>query len=175
MLTNATSVNYKATAVFRSTDGGATFGPPGLVTGQGQQSGSFVQMADGSIVFAFGHKDAGEGQKFIVSYDNGVSWSNSVRDLHRGGLYASSVAVGEDNEIVTAYSCTTDSQSMCPERGGMLTTLRWKPPAYAEVARGGFFFPVAPDGAREPSALWGDAALVPALAPRRPAPSMQEA
>ena len=69
------------------------------------------------------------------------------------GLYASSVRVGED-EIVTAYSCATDSQSSCPERGGKLSTLRWKPPAYEEVARGGFFYPVPPDGAREPSALW---------------------
>eukprot|EP01045_Picozoa_sp_COSAG04_P047291 COSAG04_NODE_17576_length_465_cov_1.243169_2_plen_29_part_01 len=27
-------------------------------------------------------------------------------DLHRGGLYASSVPVGDD-EVVTAYSCAT--------------------------------------------------------------------
>ena len=50
----------------------------------------------------------------------GISWSNGVWDLHRGGLYASSVPVGDD-EVVTAYSCATDSQSMCPERGGKLS------------------------------------------------------
>ena len=72
VLTNATAVSYKSTAVFKSTDGGATFGPPGLVTGEGQQSASFVQLSDGALVLAFGHKDAGEGQKFIVSYDGGM-------------------------------------------------------------------------------------------------------
>ena len=113
------------------------------MTGNGQQSASFVQLSDGSLVLAFGHKDAGEGQKFILSYDGkmalslfspctrvanlksilnagGISWSNGVWDLHRGGLYASSVPVGDD-EVVTAYSCATDSQSMCPERGGKLS------------------------------------------------------
>ena len=39
------------------------------MTGNGQQSASFVQLSDGSLVLAFGHKDAGEGQKFILSYD----------------------------------------------------------------------------------------------------------
>ena len=72
VLTNATAVSYKSTAVFKSTDGGATFGAPGLVTGEGQQSASFVQLSDGVLVLAFGHKDAGEGQKFIVSYDGGM-------------------------------------------------------------------------------------------------------
>ena len=31
--------------------------------------------------------------------------------------------------------------------------LRWMPPTEAEVARGGFFFPVQPDGAKQP-AVW---------------------
>jgi len=115
VLTNATSVTYKSTAVFRSTDGGKSWGPPGLVTGQGQQSGCFVELGDGSLVLPFGHKDAGEGQKFLISYDQGTSWSNSVYDLHRGGLYASSVPTRNGTEIITAYSCTSDAQSLCPE------------------------------------------------------------
>eukprot|EP01046_Picozoa_sp_COSAG06_P037758 COSAG06_NODE_4293_length_4392_cov_13.850454_1_plen_221_part_00 len=203
---------------------------------QGQQSGCFVELVDGSLVLPFGHKDAGEGQKFILSYDGGRSFSNSVYDLHRGGLYASSVAVplaaapttavpapaninisvktaetsairvswkiaktfwlknvlaqiqtffipqrretgrpipiqilrlihscspeqvaaaaSTQEEIATVYSCTGDSQSICPERAGLLTTLLWSPPSETEVARGGFFVPVQPDGARDPPAQW---------------------
>ena len=200
---------------------------------QGQQSGCFVELVDGSLVLPFGHKDAGEGQKFILSYDGGRSFSNSVYDLHRGGLYASSVAVplaaapttavpapanisvktaetsairvswkiaktfwlknvlaqiqtffipqrretgrpipiqilrlihscspeqvaaaASTQEIATVYSCTGDSQSICPERAGLLTTLLWSPPSETEVARGGFFVPVQPDGARDPPAQW---------------------
>lgn len=37
VLMNATKVSYKATAVFRSTSGGASWSAPGLVTGRGQQ------------------------------------------------------------------------------------------------------------------------------------------
>eukprot|EP01052_Picozoa_sp_SAG31_P047796 SAG31_NODE_9723_length_1237_cov_1.077329_2_plen_292_part_00 len=148
IITNATAVSYKSTAVFRSTTGGKDWSAPGLVTGQGQQSGSFTETRDGSLLLVFGHKDAGEGQKFIVSYDNGLSWSNYVYDLHRGGLYASSVATLDGDAIITAYSCTGDSQSLCPERAGKLTTLRWAPPAFSDVSRGGFFFPVEPDGVR---------------------------
>jgi hypothetical protein len=207
---------------------------------QGQQSGCFVELVDGSLVLPFGHKDAGEGQKFILSYDGGRSFSNSVYDLHRGGLYASSVAVplaaapttavpapanisvktaetsairvswkiaktvsrhvevqisgrfgsnpavfipqrretgrpipiqilrlihscspeqvaaaaSTQEEIATVHSCTGDSQSICPERAGLLTTLLWSPPSETEVARGGFFVPVQPDGARDPPAQW---------------------
>ena len=109
-----------------------------------------MQLAGGTIVLPFGHKDAGEGQKFILSYDGGLSFSNSVYDLHLGGLYASSVALGHGRAanatIVTAFSCTGDRQSLCPERANKLTTLRWTPPPEAEVARGGFFYPVVPDG-----------------------------
>ena len=47
--------------------------------------------------------------------------------------------------IVTAYSCTGDSQSICPERAGQLTILRWRLPPASEVAQGGFFYPVPPD------------------------------
>lgn len=109
-----------------------------------------MRLADGTIVLAFGHKDAGEGQKFTLSYDFGVSFSNTVYDLHRGGLYASSVALSHDHAanatIVTAFACTGDAQSLCSERTGLLTTLHWTPPPKAEVARGGFFYPVPPDG-----------------------------
>ena len=59
--------------------GGVTWGAPGLVTGNGQQSASFVQLSDGSLVLAFGHKDAGEGQKFILSYDGKMRFLYSFR------------------------------------------------------------------------------------------------
>ena len=149
-LTNATAVSYKSTALFSSSDGGKTFGRPGLLTGQGQQSGCLVELPDKSILMVHGHKDAGEGQKFMISYDQGRTFSNTVYDLHRGGLYASSVAIG-GKEIITAFSCTADSQSLCPQRANKLSTLRWQPPAEDEVARGGFFVPVEPSGAREHS------------------------
>ena len=58
VLRNDTTVSYKATAVFRSTNGGRSWSPPGLVTGQGQQSGCWVRLSDGTILLPFGHKDA---------------------------------------------------------------------------------------------------------------------
>lgn len=58
VLRNDTTVSYKATAVFRSTNGGRSWSPPGLVTGRGQQSGCLVRLDDGTIILPFGHKDA---------------------------------------------------------------------------------------------------------------------
>jgi hypothetical protein len=49
---------------------------------------------------------------------------------------------------VTAYSCSADAQSICPERANTLTTLRWKAPPAKEVGEGGFFIPVEPDNPR---------------------------
>ena len=95
----------------------------------------------------FSHKDAGEGQRFIVSYDQGRSWSNRVFQLNTGGLYASSVVLQNDT-IVTAFSCAADSQSACVERAGMLTILQWQLPAKATVSAGGFFRPLVPYPAR---------------------------
>lgn len=95
------------------------------------------------LLLAFGHKDGGEGQRYILSYDEGASWSNTVFDLHVGGLYASSVALA-DGTVVTAFACPADSQSACKERAGRLSVLRWRLPPRGLVEAGGFFAPTAP-------------------------------
>ena len=142
-VSNATSIGYKNTVVMRSEDGGRTFSEPAVVTGIGQQTGSLVRLSTGVLVLPFSHKDAGEGQRFIVSYDQGISWSNTVFNLNTGGLYAASVALKNDT-IVTAFSCAADPQSACVERAGMLTILQWELPPKATVSAGGFFRPVIP-------------------------------
>ena len=43
----------------------------GLLTGWAQQDGSLLELADGTIVMPFAHKDKGYGQRALFSYDNG--------------------------------------------------------------------------------------------------------
>ncbi len=128
---------FKQTALVASDDGGRTWSRPRLLTGWLQQTGCLVRLSDGTIVLPFGHKTTAGGkrfgQRFLVSYDEGRSWSRTVYELHHGGLYANSVAL-DDDTIVTVH----DNRD-AGERG--LNVLRWKPPPRAEVSRGGFFKP----------------------------------
>ena len=82
-----------------------------------------------TLVLTFGHKDKGQGQRFLVSYDDGRSWSRTVYELHVGGLYANTVALNDDT-LVTVYY-----------RNSRLEVLRWRAPDQRTVAKGGFFRP----------------------------------
>ena len=128
---------FKQTALVTSTDGGRTWSRPRLLTGWMQQTGCLVQISDGTIVLPFSHKTTARGvrfgQRFLVSYDEGKSWSRSVYELHHGGLYANSVAL-DDDTIVTVH----DNREAGKRN---LNVLRWKLPSRSEVSRGGFFQP----------------------------------
>ena len=91
-----------------------------------------MRLADGTILMPFSHKDKGQGQRFMISYDEGKTWSRTVYELHVGGMYASSVVL-DDGTIVTAYA----------ERNGPFTVLRWRAPSRKAVEKGGFFEPLA--------------------------------
>ena len=123
---------YKQTAISRSTDGGRTWTIPRIVTGFLQQTGCLVQLSDGTIVLPFSHKDEGFGQRFLVSYDRGHTWSKTIFELNRGGMFASSVTLSDDT-IVTVFEDRS--------RDRKLTILRWKIPSREEVKSGGFFTP----------------------------------
>ena len=124
---------YKQTAVLHSDDGGKTWSPPRIVTGWLQQTGCLVRLSDGTIVLPYSHKDAGHGQRFIVSYDEGETWSRAIYELNDFGMYASSAAL-EDDTIVTVH----DGWSRTPN---VLQVLRWKAPPREEVEKHGFFTP----------------------------------
>ena len=123
---------YKQTALLDSNDGGRTWSHPRLLTGWLQQTACLVRLADGTILMPFSHKDKGQGQRFMISYDEGKTWSRTVYELHVGGMYASSVVL-DDGTIVTAYA----------ERNGPFTVLRWRVPSRKAVEKGGFFEPLA--------------------------------
>ena len=83
---------YKQSAVQFSSDAGFTWSAPRVVTGYLQQTACIVKLSDGTLVLPFAHKptvkqpqgNEGYGQRFIVSYDNGTSWSNRIFSLHTG-------------------------------------------------------------------------------------------
>ena len=141
-LSNVTQPGFKNTAVLYSGDRGATWSRPKLVTGYDQQTACLVVLAPNTLVLPFGHKDDGEGQRFIVSYDGGRSFSNTIFQLHQGGLYASSVATN-NGTIVTAFSCELgDPQSACAKNeSSELQFLRWTAPMHDDPAHTGFFVP----------------------------------
>lgn len=105
---------------------------PRIVTHYEQQTACLVRMADGTILLPFSHKDQGQGQRFLVSYDEGKTWSKTIYDLNKNGMYASSVVM-KDGTIVTAYQDR--------KRDSRLSVLRWKAPSKEEVSKGGFFEP----------------------------------
>lgn len=126
---------YKQTALCHSDDGANTFSEHLLMTGWLQQTACLVQLRDGTVVMPFGHKDENQGQRFLVSYDEGRTWSKTVFELNRSGMYASSVALSDDT-IVTVYAVEWHS-------GGRnrLDGLRWKAPPRSTVGANGFFVP----------------------------------
>ena len=100
---------------------GLTWSQQRMVTAAWQQTGCLVTLSDNTWILVFSHKDCPHdvpwicnyhhpgnhtrGQRFIVSYTQGQTWSNSIFVLHVGGMYASSVVLrhGDDKDtIVTA-------------------------------------------------------------------------
>ncbi len=124
----------KQTMLLHSDDGGRTWSEPRLLTGWLQQTACLVRLSNGTIVAPFGHKTGNFGQRFLVSYDEGRTWTRRVYELHHGGLFASSVAL-EDDTIVTGHDNRKNP------KGARFGALRWKAPTRAEAAPGGFFEP----------------------------------
>jgi hypothetical protein len=120
-------------AILWSDDNGATWTEPRLMTALDEQTGCLVQLSDGTVLMVFGTKNDGLGQRFMVSYDEGETWSRTVYHLHTGGMYASSVALADDT-VVTIL----DDR---PVPGLTLAALRWTPPTVQEVTAGGFWTP----------------------------------
>ena len=126
---------YKQSAVLHSDDGGRSWSDPRIVTGWIQQTGCIVVLSDGTVVLPFSRKDGTHGQRFIVSYDRGETWSKAIWELNDCGLYASSVVMPDDT-IVTIHDGLRDKAS-----GRRLSALRWQAPPKAEVEKYGFFEP----------------------------------
>ena len=106
-----------------------------------------------TVLLPFGHKDAGEGQRFLISYDGAASFSNTIFELHVGSSYASSIhgnfgsggaggGSGGGN-VLTAFSCQVeDTQSACnTSASSELQFAVWSPPEQSDPAHTGFFVP----------------------------------
>lgn len=126
----------KQTVLLDSIDLGRTWSEPRLLTGWLQQTACLVQLSDGTLVVPFGHKTEQFGQRFLVSYDEGRTWTRRISELGQGGLFASSVVLTDDT-IVTAHDNRKN-----PE-GTYFTVQRWKAPTRQQVATDGFFEPFA--------------------------------
>ena len=142
---------FKHSAFSRSIDGGHTWATPRLVTASAQQSGSLVRLSDGTLIMTFGRY----GQRFMLSYDNGQTWSRSVYQLYPCGQYARTVVL-DDDTLVTVHdhretwnfqgrllrcydnTIVADGQPVMPKRLGVL---RWNAPSRGRTARAGFFTP----------------------------------
>ena len=131
--TSATDIGqtiFQNTALTSSEDGGKTWATPRLITGTSQQSGSLLTLSNGTIVLTFGRW----GQKFMLSYDAGKTWSKRAYRLNGTGEYARSIVL-EGETIVTVHDGVGQG-----ERGN-LCVLRWKVPPREEVEKHGFFTP----------------------------------
>ena len=125
---------FQNTAITMSSDTGRTWSVPKLVTGLLQQSASLVRLSDGTLVMTFGRP----GQRFLLSYDGGASWSHVVYQLHHTGEYARSVVL-EDDTILVIHDF---GRYMHYRKGDpRLGVIRFKAPAREEVERHGFFSP----------------------------------
>lgn len=145
---------FQNTAFTRSQDGGRTWATPKIVTATAQQSGSILRLSDGTLILTFGRY----GQRFMLSYDCGSSWSRSVYQVYRCGQYARS-AVLDDDTIVTVHdnretwsfrgrtlrcydnTVVPEGEDVSAWGTGHLGGLRWKVPERSRVERDGFFTP----------------------------------
>ena len=87
----ATGPHYQGTAILTSDDNGANWVNKGLITGFAQQTASIVKLPEpGALALLFSHKDIAAGDKYgqraILSYTNGSTWSNAILELHHGGM-----------------------------------------------------------------------------------------
>ena len=115
-----------------------------MLTGYLQQSPSLVMhQPSGLLLCVFGHKDGWPinntqvkdgwqvvgGQRFIASLDGGEMWSRTVFELHRGGLYGSSVVLS-NGTIVTAFAWNATAAAHGHGGGDSpsLGLLHWEPP-----------------------------------------------
>ena len=128
---------FKNTAFAFSDDGGRSWSPPRIVTGFIQQTGCLVRLDDGTILLPYSRKDGTHGQRFIVSYDEGRTWSNAIYELNDFGLFASTVVL-DDGTLVTVHETR---RKVAPHNWVMLHALRWKAPARGDVEKHGFFEP----------------------------------
>ena len=145
---------FQHTAFSSSKDGGKTWATPRLVTASAQQSGSIMKLSDDTLVLTFGRY----GQRFMLSYDTGVTWSRSIYQLNPCGQYARSIVL-DDDTIITVHDnretwnfrgrrlrCYDNSVVPRGEEveqwgSGRLGILRWKVPSRQRVEREGFFTP----------------------------------
>ena len=128
---------YKNTAFAFSDDGGVSWSPPRIVTGFTQQTACLVQLSDGTVLMPYSRKDGTNGQRFVVSYDEGRTWSNAIFELNDFGLFASTVAL-DDDTLVTVHET---HRNVAPNNWVMLHALRWRAPKRSDVEKHGFFEP----------------------------------
>ena len=100
-----------------------------------------MRLSDGTLVLTFGRR----AQPFILSYDEGKTWSKAVYQLNRSnriGEYARSVVL-EDDTIVTVHDSigANYEPGVQKPRPNRLGVHRWKAPSREEVAQHGFFTP----------------------------------
>ena len=124
---------FQHTAFTVSEDAGSTWSTPRLITGTLAQTGCLVRLSDGTLILTFGR----HGQYFMISYDEGKTWSKVVYQLNCTGEYARSVAL-EDDTIITIHDNVVANK--VGGRGPMIV-LRWRVPPREEVKRHGFFTP----------------------------------
>ena len=131
----------KNTALAFSEDGGATWSAPRIVTGFMRTPGCLVRLSDGTLLMPHGVKEGLGGQRFVVSYDEGQTWSNAIFELNDAGYFASTVAL-DDDTLVTVHETPRGAN---PNNWVMLHVLRWKAPPRSEVEKHGFFEPRQPE------------------------------
>ena len=128
---------YKNMAFAFSDDGGVSWSPPRIVTGFMQQTACLVRLSDGTVLMPYSRKDGTKGQRFVVSYDEGRTWSNAIFQLNDFGTFASTVAL-DDDTLVTVHETP---RNVAPNNWVMLHALRWKAPKRGDVEKNGFFEP----------------------------------
>lgn len=92
-------------ALSRSTDGGKTWSEPVRMNVNGAPP-HLMQHSSGAIVMVYGYRHPGYGQRAVVSYDNGETWSDEIIIRDDGPSwdlgYPSSIEL-DDGSIYTVY------------------------------------------------------------------------